>query len=356
MPLPQPQVNRGSALDSLGHAGHAGAMPRRLPIVLLVLGLAPVIWLREPVPPPNSSQSVKAAELPLPGAALLGPFRLVGAWRLTSANTTFGGFSALVRSAPGRLTAFSDTGVRLDMPMPGQHGPVRIAPLIPRKGGMKAYRDVEAAAFAPADGTFWVALEGRNLFMRLDPGQQAPAVIAGPELAGWSKNSGAEAMTRLADGRFLILAEGGDDAHEGRLLPRAPDGTDQAMRFRFIAPDGFRPTDVAELPDGRVLILLRELRWPMPPRFGTRLVLADPATIRAGGEWRGQVLASLDGTGLEENYEGLAIEPGADGALVAWLISDDNDAATQRTLLLRLQFRLSDLPPRLRQAKQKAPG
>jgi hypothetical protein len=78
--------------------------------------------------------------------------------------------------------------------------------------------------------------------------------------------------------------------------------------------------------------------------------------IRRGGEWRGTELASLDGTGLEENYEGLAIEPGPDGTLNAWLISDDNSAATQRTLLLRLQFRLADLPPRGGQTKQKAPG
>ena len=80
-------------------------------------------------------------------------------------------------------------------------------------------------------------------------------------------------------------------------------------------------------------------------------MLADPAMIRRGGSWSGPILASLDGTGLEDNYEGLAIEPGADGRLVAWLISDDNGAATQRTLLLRLEFRLADLP-----AKQKAPG
>lgn len=336
-------------------------MPRRLLIVLLMLGLAPVIWLREPVPPRNASQSAKAEPLPLPKDQALGLFRLTGAWQLTSPNSDFSGFSALVRSAPGRLTAFSDTGFRFDFPQPEQTGPVRIKPVMPRKSSMKAYRDIEAATLGVAPGSFWLALEGRNVFMRITPGQTQPTVITAPELAGWSRNSGAEAMTRLSDGRFLVLSEGGGEAHEGRLLPSAPDGTDRSLRFRFIAPDGYRPTDVAQLPDGRVLILLRELRWPMPPRFGTKLVVADPATIRKGGDWRGQVLTSLDGTGLEENYEGLAIEPRADGGLNAWLISDDNAAATQRTLLLRLQFRLSDLPPRaelnkLAATKQKAPG
>jgi hypothetical protein len=242
------------------------------------------------------------------------------------------------------------------MPQPGQQGPVRIGPLMPRRGALKASRDIEAAAFDPVSGQFWLALEGRNLFMRTMPSNALPATIKGPELAGWATNSGAEAMARLTDGRFLILAEGGGPDHAARLLPHAPDGTDRALRFRFAAPDGYLPTDTAQLPDGRVLILLRELRWPMPPRFGTRLVLADPAAIRQGGKWPGQVIANLDGTGLEENYEGLAIEPGADGQVLAWLISDNNGAVTQRTLLLRLEFRLSDLPPRLPQTKQKAPG
>lgn len=333
-------------------------MPRRrLLIVLLMLGLAPAVWLRGPMVVKSEAQAVDAAAQPLPSASAgLGPFRLTGAWHLTSPNSDFGGYSALVRPGPGRLTAFSDSGVRLDMPMPGQPGVVRIARLLPRFAGVKSSRDVEAATLDSDGVSVWLTLERRNVFLRTAPGQVRPAVIPAPELDGWSENSGPEAMTRLSDGRFLVLAEGGGPAHEGRLLPRAPDGTDRSVHFRYAAPSGYRPTDVAQLPDGRVLILLRELRWPMPPRFGTKLVLADPATIRHGQDWSGTVLASLDGTGLEENYEGLAIEAGAGDTLNAWLISDDNSAATQRTLLLRLQFRLGDLPPRVARTKQKAPG
>lgn len=332
------------------------AMPRRLLTVLLLLGLAPVVWLRQPKVE-NDAQSVSLAALPLPGIkAGLGPFRLSGAWRLTSPNSDFGGYSALIQSGPGQLSAFSDFGVRLDLPMPGQPGPVRIVRLVPKYAGVKSSRDVEAAALDPDGAAVWLTLERRNVFMRVAPGQAKPTVIAAPELAGWSENSGAEAMTRLSDGRFLVMAEAGGPAHAARLLPGKPDGTDRSQHFRYVAPDDYRPTDVAQLPDGRVLILLRELRWPLPPRFGTKLVLADPASIRRGQDWSGTVLASLDGTGLEENYEGLAIAPGPDGTLNAWLISDDNSAATQRTLLLRLTFRLADLPPRGSPTKQKAPG
>lgn len=340
-------------------------MPRRVLSILLLCGLVPAIWLREPLPPENFNQSVQMKPLPLPQAAL-GPFRLVGAWHLTSSNSRFFGFSTLTVSSSGDLTAFSDTGMRLDMPQPGLNGSkrntarhdgsTRIVPLMARRSALKAYQDVEAAALDPSTGTFWLALEGRNVFMRTDVAGSRSESIGGPELAGWPANSGAEAMARLADGRFLILAEAGGPDHEGRLLPHAPDGKDRALRFRFRAPEGYRPTDAAQLPDGRVLILLRKLRWPMPPRFSTLLLLADPTMIRASGEWSGQVLADFDGTGLEDNYEGLAIEAGTAGHLTVWLISDDNRAVTQRSLLLKLELRLPDLPQRTLQAKQKAPG
>ena len=143
-------------------------MPRRrLLIVLLMLGLAPAVWLRGPMVVKSEAQTVKAAALPLPArSAGLGPFRLTGAWHLTSPNSDFGGYSALVRPGPGRLTAFSDSGVRLDLPMPGQPGAVRIARLLPRFAGVKSSRDVEAAALDSDGVSVWLTLERRNVFLR----------------------------------------------------------------------------------------------------------------------------------------------------------------------------------------------
>ena len=48
------------------------------------------------------------------------------------------------------------------------------------------------------------------------------------------------------------------------------------------------------------------------------------------------MLATIAGS-LAENYEGLAVEPGAGGRLTLWLVSDDNNMRFQRTLLLRLE-------------------
>jgi hypothetical protein len=121
--------------------------------------------------------------------------------------------------------------------------------------------------------------------------------------------------------------------------------------FTFAGPPGFRPTDAALLPDGRVLVLMRQLVWPMPARFGAKLALLDPDAISAGGQVEATWLAELDDPWPLDNYEGLALEPDADGTITAWLISDGNNAVTQRTLLLRLSFRMADLPPKTKGAQ-----
>jgi hypothetical protein len=329
-------------------------MLRRLSLLVLALILLPTTCLRDAPRPHNHSQAVLAAALPLPRTTRIGPFTLTGAWQLTSANGEFGGYSALLAAKPGWLVAFSDGGQQLDLPLPGNPGQARQAEVLKSTTRFKALRDIESASRDPASGAIWLALEGRNRFLRLDRGRVS--VVAAPDMAGWSRNSGPEAVVRLADGRFVVLAEAesqqnGRAAHPALIYPGSPLAGVRAASFRFAGPAGYRPTDMAQLPDGRVLIVMRQLRWPLPPRFGTQLVLADPAEITPGGLWQGKTLTSLDGTGLEENYEGLAIVPGAGESLAAWLISDANGAVTQRTLLLRLEFRLADLP-----TKQKAPG
>jgi len=95
---------------------------------------------------------------------------------------------------------------------------------------------------------------------------------------------------------------------------------------------------LAQLPDGRALILLRMVAWGIPPGFAGKLMLADPATIRAGEAWRAEPLADLVAPLPSDNFEGLAVEPDGRGGTVLWLISDDNDSIVQRTLLLRLDW------------------
>ena len=159
----------------------------------------------------------------------------------------------------------------------------------------------------------------------------------------WRADFGPESMVRLADGRFIVLAERSpqwfDRTTPGLLFPGDPIDGAAPVRFNVIAPGGYSPTDIAQLPDGRVLILMRAFELGLPPRFPGLIAIADPAAIRRGGEWRPTVLGRLVPPVPSDNYEGIAVVPdGAGSGANVWVISDDNFSAFQRTLLLKLRW------------------
>ena len=154
-------------------------------------------------------------------------------------------------------------------------------------------------------------------------------------------------MGRLADGRFVVLAEVRLDSeapgHRAVLFsgdPTAAEIADQGASFSFAAPAGMRPVDMTQLPDGTVLVLLRSVEWFVPPRFGSAIAVLDPTGIEEGALWRPERVIPLPEAVPQENYEGLAVAAGAaGGATRLWLISDDNVSRFQRTLLVALDWR-----------------
>ena len=328
---------------------------RRILALLLLAGLAPGTWLRSAPPPFVLPQEAAAQALPLPaGCCTVGPLRLTAAWQLTSRNQRFGGYSALVQTEPGRLLAISDGGFTLDFPEPGRTGPVSITDLFVPNQGRKVDRDTEAAQWDPVTGHLWVASEGRDLIMRFDPALNLEAFDRPMELRLWPSNTGPEAMALLPGGRLAVLCECRSRwhdraAHPALLFAGDPTTGAQPQRFFVTGPWDYRPTDAAVLPDGRLLVLLRKLVWPFPARFAARLALLDLDAVREGAVIALQDLGELPKGTPMDNYEGLTLEPLGQGCMAAWIISDDNNAAFQRTLLLRLEFRPADLP-----AKQKA--
>lgn len=311
-------------------------------IFALIVGLAPGTWLRAPKPPADHRQVLDVSALPVPRADL-GPLELTGAWVLESPNDVFGSYSALTALDDGTLLAASDKGSMMHFSPPGaRQAGVRIG-YFGLDGGLPKYQlDVESLARDPADGRLWLGFEGANKIERFDAGFRSAATVRPEAMRGWPANQGAEAMARLADGRFIVLAEGTESWFEnevpGLLFPADPVAGAEPVAFRFALPAGYRPVDMAELPDGRVLILLRKVVWGLPPGFAGKLALADPAAIRAGEAWHVEPLADLDTPLPSDNYEGLAVVPDAGGGMVLWLISDDNDSLAQRTLLLRLAW------------------
>lgn len=327
--------------------------------LLIIVALAPGLWLYDPVPQPNWEAKLRIVAQPLPSQARLvphlGPFKLEGIWWLESPNKLFSGYSALLALGDGELLAIADRNTTMRFTAPGysprpvEFGFVRPWQLVERNG-----YDSESATFDPVTKRIWVGWEGSNSITRqsleIERRQRnvGPAPDFGPwwvarprVMADWGRNNGPEAIARLFDGRFIVLREGAHDwfgrrRHKALLFAGDPIDGKPPHAFTLEGPAGFSVTDMAQLPDGRVLILMRKLLWPAPARFTGRIVIADPAEIRAGGVWHGSVVAKLSSSLPVDNFEGMAIEPRADGKLTVWLISDDNSAVTQRTLLWKL--------------------
>jgi hypothetical protein len=317
-------------------------MRRLVALLLVALGLAPGTWWRSPLPPANDAPVVMFTPIAVPGAEL-GPLALAGAWRLSSANRHFGSYSALLALDDGTLLAASDRGRMLRFSPPGgPRFPARVDFFAGREQSEKRMADLEALTRDRESGRIWAAYEVTNRIERYDRAFRARASVSPKAMDGWRSALGAEAMVRLADGRFIVLAEGSarwfGSAMPGLLFPSDPVAGASPAQFSFIPPEGFRPVDLAQLPDRRVLILLRKVDWRLPPAFSGKLMLADPAMILAGEPWRAEPVADLVAPLPTDNYEGLAVEPDGRGGAVLWLISDDNEMTLQRTLLLKLTW------------------
>ena len=334
---------------------------RRLAALLLLVALAPGTWLRMPPAPRSLELDLRIVPLPLPPHAIaranLGPFELQQVWQLKSPHFSFGGYSALVPLGQGRMLAVSDLGWFLRFSVPGSPpGPQSLQPMFEEKIRLETDHDAESATRDPDSGDIWVATEGTNGVFRYDAGLRLQAFAHPPEIHGWDMNLGPEAMARLSDGRFVMLQEAFAGWNEERLHPAVifsgdPTQSGRLEHFTFSGPERFSPVDMAQMPDGRVLVLMRRLVWPMPFRFAGKIALADPAEIRAGGIWHAREVARLSSQLPIDNFEGIALEPRSDGKVTVWLISDDNQALSQRTLLWKMALDPARLPPKAAPAK-----
>ena len=287
------------------------------------------MWWRTPVSL-RPSNDLAIAPVEFPEQAEDAPVRATGVWELTGTGAGFGGFSALLLRG-NRIAAFSDRGWRLSFSLPDRDPDFETAQVLPERRWRQVLFDIEGATLAADGRTYWVSYEGRPTIQRFDSRHAADGAR---RLKGmhWAANGGLEAMTRLSDGAFLILTESAREAYlfagdpvEGARLTAVP--------VRWPVAE-FVPTDAAQLPDGRVLVLMRRFTMGLPNEWRSLLAVADAP--QAGEPWEPQVLADLEGILPPENYEGLAVRSTAGGSTEIWLISDNNFSAFQRALLARL--------------------
>ncbi len=329
-------------------------MRRSLALLVLIFGLLVPTWVHTPRHKREKDEGLELLREPIADPSRLahdlGPLRLERAWQLK--GPSIGGYSALSVESGPRILAESDGGrwLRLDMSGQGRFrhalGWVKLA-----KGSRgKENRDTESMTRDPATGTVWMGMEGLNAIVRLSPQLKEEARVQPPGMQDWGENSGPESLVRLSDGRFLVLCETpisgtGGRLHEGLVFAGDPTRGAGGRPFRFEGPRNFSAVDMAQLPDGRVLILMRRLIWPMPMRFAGRIVIADPAQVTPGGVWPSQTVAVLASDMPVDNFEGLAVHPRRDGRIGVWLISDDNFLDHwQRTLLWQLSVDPAQLP------------
>lgn len=315
-------------------------MKRLLLLAIVAIALAPGTWFRSAPKPVSYEPELFVAKLDVEPRRV-GSFRLAGVWELDSENGHFGSYSALVALDDGLLLAGSDRGRLLRFAEPDL--PAR-APYFAQASGDtqsdKELVDLESLTRDPATGRMWAGYESANAIERVDAAFRNPKRVLPEAMRNWAENAGPETLVRLADGRFIAMEEGRmfrGGPYEALLFPSDPAEGVEPLQFTFKAPDGYRPVDAAQLPDGRVLVLTRKVEWGVPPGFSARIVLADPAEIAEGEEWSGEVVATLAEPIPSDNWEGMAIVPGAEDAPpTIWLISDDNNALIQRTLLMKL--------------------
>lgn len=295
------------------------------------------------MPLQSAVSDIRYVRLPLPpGRPDGGEVDLLAAWLVDGPSLLFGGISAMLWRPDGGFLLVSDGGVVTHLSRPDAPGPPTRVQVLPGiKANAALITDMESITQDPGGTAYWIGLESANAIARYAPDMTLQDFVRPPEMRGWGLNAGPESMLRLPDGRFIVLGEGSltrQGTSPALLFPSDPLDGAAALQFRFDRPAGYSPVDMAQLPDGRVVVLLRRLHWSLPPHFTAMLMLLDPADIAEGATWRGRIIARLDDPALTDNFEALAIAPEADGRVALWVMSDDNNSGFQRTLLLKLRW------------------
>ena len=320
---------------------------RKILAVALAVGLAPGIAWRSDPAPRDWSDPVRSIAVPVERQRA-GPVTLEKAWLLSSRSPRFGGYSGLLVRPGGDLVAASDEGKLMFLDVAKGQPVSAFLDRFLRRGGpeQKENFDIEAITGDPATGRVWMAKEMANAIQAFDADFRPRGEVRPPEMAHWGANGGPESLVRLSDGRFLVVRESAHGwfglTHQALLFagdPIAP-GTPAPLAFEYDGPRGYDPVDMAQLPDGRILVLLRKLAFPFPPVFRSALAIADPREIAADKNWPVRLVATLGKGFPQDNFEGLAVEPNRDGSLRLWLVSDDNGMHHfQHTYLMRLRWR-----------------
>lgn len=316
--MPVSQLNKHERLVQARFSifGIAGAV-----VVAAIVGVVDTAWTHAPDRFPMAPRTVflQADHIELDPAAVA-PLRLAGAWHLTAPDPRFGGLSALAIDRGG-LLALNDNGVSFRFTPPGtgrSSVTIRDIPDGPGSGSRKSHRDSESLAIDGAGRGWWVGFEESNqLWLYSEDFARTLARIDFGKRR-WPHNSGIEAMIDRPDGLLLVP----EDADEVVTVIGSHAVSEP------LAKVGSAVSDMVRLPDGEVLVLMRDVG-----PFG--LTNALGALVHTAAGWRVERRVPLK-LGLFMNAEGIAAETLANGGTRLWIVTDDNFRTPLTTALFAL--------------------
>ena len=282
-----------------------------------------------------------------------GPLSYAGGIEISSDQSVFGGYSGLIVSRDGgSVLAVSDAGhwLRADLVYnDGRLTAIGTAHILALRdvGGRalhgKRTGDAEAIARLPGTdfyGDLLVSFERDHRVLRYRHEAGGRIVAEGPvivpeQLADAPSNKGIEALLVLADGRTLLITERMRDG-DGNLIGWLLRQGEAAQPIRVARKNNFDVTDLAQLPDGDLLLL--ERRFTLIGGAAMRLRRIAYNKLGQPGPLDGETLLTLTARNGIDNMEGLDVRQTEAGETLLYLMSDDNFNSAQKTLLL--MFRL----------------
>jgi hypothetical protein len=299
-----------------------------------------------PVPAPRPTRAVepgtavrlRAHPYDLDVSAASGTARLISAHALSAEHPAFGGLSAVAVSSDGaRLMLLSDRAVLFTAALAREDGRIvaladaRAHPLRDAAGRLAPQLDSEGIAL-DGDAGHWISFEGARprVWRYPGPGGKPSPAPASPAFERLQRNSGLEALAAGPDGTLYALPERSGDLAAPfpvfRLLPGAAAWDAAPGAWPRRPPHLATGAEVG--PDGRLYVLERDASL-----LGGFAARVRRAPLSQWPAFEPETVLDLRRGGVD-NMEGVALWRDAGGQLRMLLVSDDNLAFWQRSLLL----------------------
>lgn len=296
---------------------------------------------RRPAPqsPASSTIAVDTAAVPLDpqnqSRTTVGDFVYAGGLAMTSRQTTqLHGLSDLEVTGTDRLTAIGDEGVLFQARLvlnASEHlvgvRDARLERLTGEEGKpLLNKEEADAEGFAQlANGDRLVSFERRHRIWRYPASGGAPRPAPTPT-GVFPANAGLEALAADPETGADAYVAGAEDSGETwtcRVSTSCVKGptVDKSQEFGLVG--------MKRLPGLRTAILLRAFDLIRGSRLSLQILRANVVIARM------DMVAPL----TVDNFEGLAAVPRPDNRIRLYLLSDDNNSPTQRTLLLAFDWR-----------------